>query len=136
MKRRILSFFLTICLVGSLLSICSVNTAASEPVLDVTIANRIDELYHLLNGKYFNTNQDFSCGAKAPPYNHGCEKCDTTQIVKAQWFKDMFGTVNSSQFVSSGKSCVGFAWFAEWYIFRANDSDTVRRDKILKGGRF
>ena len=96
---------------------------------DQFIKSRIDELSGWLVGRYFNQNQDTSCGVKSS--GHGCSYCDTTNIVKQQWFQSHFSkTITSSQFYSTGRSCVGFAWFAQWYVFRANDSDRVSRDVI------
>lgn len=82
----------------------------------------------MLNGTYFNVGQNTDCGPKSS--GHGCSNCDTSNIVQQSWFKNMFGNIRTSQFVSAGRSCVGFAWFAEWYIFRESDSDTVARFQV------
>lgn len=125
--KKILSLLLTICLFFT--TIPAFTTKASAVSNDV-VASRIDELYSLLGGKYFNKGQDIACGEKSS--NHGCSNCDTAQIIKQDWFKNIFGTISPSQLGSTGKSCVGFAWFAGWYIFRADNNDTVDRYEVKK----
>lgn len=127
-KKRIISFFLVLSMVLTVFPQMIPDAQAAAPVSDQVIKTRIDELYSMLGGKYFNTTQSNICGKKSR--GHGCKYCDTGNIVKAKWFKDKFGTLKTSQFYSSGQSCVGFAWFAEWYIHRANDKDTIAKTAV------
>lgn len=104
---------------------------AATPKNDAEIQERIDELIAMFSGKYFTVNQG-PCLKDGREKSHGCENCNTTEIVKAKWFKERFGNVKTTQFQSTGKSCVGFAWFAEWYIFRENNQDSVKRKEFQK----
>lgn len=114
--------------ISSILPNFCIQAIATPQITDEIIEHRIDELYTLLNGKYFNVNQDTSCGVKSS--GHGCSYCNTANIINSQWFINMFGTIKNSQLVSTGSSCVGFAWFAGWYIFKADNNDSIRRSVI------
>lgn len=105
-------------------------TGAVAPITDETIQTRIDELDRLLSGKYFTVNGEGCCEWVS---NHGCSNCNVNRVIKSQWFKNMFGTVEASQFfLSGGMSCMGFVEFAEWYIFRYDNSDRVLRESSVK----
>ncbi len=110
-----------------------------KPAVDVTpstdnedgnVQNRIDRLLDKLgvqDGKtvYFTVNQ--SACASWRKNGHGCSKCDVENIVKATWFKDIFGDVSTKLFPphagvgymenNTGRSCFGFACFAQWYTY-------------------
>ena len=96
---------------------------------DDKIQSRIDTLYDLLGEKFFTVNQG-SCTTTFQG-GHSCDNCYSPEILKQQWFKSLFGTLSTNQFPASagytqnGWSCLGFAHFAEWYIFRESDSSSV-----------
>ncbi len=117
---------------------CMAMVVALAPGLTVSaedsvIQSKIDALFALVGGNYFNVNRDGACGVGN--YGHACDNCKNSNIVEAQWFKDMFGNISANQFADEygedvdytriGWSCLGFANFAEWYIFKDSDSDTV-----------
>ncbi|WP_160667217.1 hypothetical protein [Colidextribacter sp. OB.20] len=130
MKKQILSFILAACVIFTLIPGTIFVASATETITDEIIQTRIDELDHLLSGKYFTQNGQGCCKWSS---NHGCANCNVNNVIKSQWFKNLFGTVQTSQlFLSGGKSCMGFVEFAEWYIFRANNRDTVLRGSSTK----
>ena len=133
MKKKLLLFFIALaCVFG----IGTASTYADS--VDNAISQRIDELYSLIGNTYWNDNHDTSCGSKSS--GHWCSHCNTTNIVQAQWFKNLFGSVSEYQFANSyasghnngrqGWSCAGFARFAEWYIFKSSNDDTITTDLI------
>lgn len=109
-----------------------------EPVTDNEqgiIQNKIDRLLDKLGvreGKtvYFTVNQ--SACSSWRKNGHGCSKCDVDNIAEAAWFKEIFGDVSTELFpphagaglmeTNTGRSCFGFACFAQWYTF-AESSD-------------
>ncbi len=120
--------------------------AGSEPVElqavnEKTIKARIEELKTMLVGKCFTTTQN-TCG------NSQCNTCKNTNIVKSDWFTAKFGTgISTSQFAqyyyfandydytvggpTLGEwSCAGFASFAEWYIFKNSNTDSVKTEFV------
>ena len=128
--KKLLSFFLAVCTILALFPGISITASAAEPITDKIIQERIDELDRLLSGKYFTVNGQ---GCRQWASNHGCSNCNVNNIIKSQWFKNMFGSIQKSQlFLNGGQSCMGFVEFAGWYIFRANNSDTVLRDSNVK----
>lgn len=130
MKKQILSFILAICVILTLIPGTISVASAATPITDEIIRTRIEELDHLLTGKYFTKSGQGCCKWSS---NHSCANCNVNNVIKAQWFKNLFGNVQASQlFLSGGKSCMGFVEFAEWYIFRANDSDSVLRGSNTK----
>ncbi len=115
---------------------------SEEEKLPVTVKEKIDLLLSKLGvsdekTSYFTVNQK-ACSSKRKS-GHGCSNCNVENIVRASWFKDIFGAVDSSLFpphngtanscFNSGQSCFGFACFAQWYVF-ADDSN-----EKLDGGR-
>ena len=125
MKRRLLSFILAICIAMTIVLNTSIVAWAAEPVTDAVIETRINELYSLLGGKYFTVSGN---GCRSYEMGHGCSNCSVNQVLNTQWFKEIFGIIKPSQmFLNGGQSCMGFVEFAEWYIYRTGDSDTVLR---------
>lgn len=127
MKRRIMHILLSVCMILTVLApVPTAYAATAAPTTDAEVRARIDELYGLLGGKYF------TVSGKRCYHNgkfKGSNACRVNYIMNSSWFKNMFGNVAPSQlFMSGGASCVGFVEFAEWYIYRANNSDNVRRD--------
>ena len=152
MRKRILSVFLAalmFCLplaqievfaVPQMAGVVTTDSETEEVELfayaidDATVLERINELYSLLGNTYFNVNQNTDCGIKSS--GHGCSYCSTSSIVKKQWFIELFGVCSTDNFANSygqdgvtytrsGRSCLGFANFAEWYIFKNTNSDTI-----------
>lgn len=121
MRKRALSFLFVICVILTLIP--GISTASAiEPITDAVIQDRINELNHLLGSKYFTTD------GKSAPSNS--DKSKPSNIVKAKWFKEMFGNIEASQMcLNQSKSCVGFVGFASWYIFRSDDTDHVLLDQ-------
>ena len=91
-----------------------------------SVSARIDDLYSKLGGKYFTTDQKSAGSSDSRSLN--------SDVIETQWFKDLFKieSISVSQFPDSArttakaKSCSGFAAFAEWYIFRDQNTDSVR----------
>ena len=113
---------------------------ASTPsmITETEVIRRINDLVSKLNGKYFTINQQ-ACVPDAEDEKSGrhgsCagspSNCKNSDVIQAQWFKNMFGSVNVSNFPGIGTTptawtCAGFANFAEWYIFKSSNSDVVR----------
>jgi len=105
---------------------------------DSAILARIEDLCDKLENTYFTKDRSTGCGKKSS--GHGCANCLTSNIVQASWFKNMFGNASTNSFANSygkdvnytraGKSCLGFANFAEWYIFKSSNSDVISTTKI------
>jgi len=129
MMRKMLSTLLAVTMMMSAL-VVPASAANKVRPSDEFIQSRIDQLSDWLVGSYFNVGQNTACGKKAS--GHGCKNCNTANIVKQKWFLDHFDNkIQISQFgTGEAKSCVGFGWFAGWYIMRASDTDTVVREKI------
>ncbi len=111
----------------------------TEDTCDYLIGDKIEQLYSLLKGKYFNVEQNKQCGTKSR--GHSCPNCFTDNIIKEDWFKNMFGEVETTQqfanqygnknnYTRNGYSCLGFANFAEWYIFKESNEDIVSTFKV------
>lgn len=145
MKKRILTTLLAVILLFGTAVIAlpeRVEAASSSPITDTVIKTRINELNDKLGKTYWNTTHNRkTCGAKSK--GHGCSSCANKNIIKQDWFKEMFGLkkLSTDQFPKTyatgndylypaGQSCAGFASFAEWYIFRSNDTASVATKKI------
>ena len=113
------------------------DTATPKPTnitltsADKNIKAKIDTLSNLLDGEYFTANGK-SCG------NSCCDQCYNANVIQSNWFRNMFGGVSVTQFPESygygsdangyfcnAYSCVGFAHFAEWYIFKTSNKSKV-----------
>ena len=117
----------------------AIELASTPPMITETeVIRRINDLVSKLNGKYFTINQQ-ACVPDAEDEKSGrhgsCagspSNCKNSDVIQAQWFKNMFGSVNVSNFPGMGTTptawtCAGFANFAEWYIFKSSNSDVVR----------
>ncbi len=129
MKNKLLAFIIIL---------FTLSTAVIVQAADTVIQNRIDALYNLVGNMYFNTEQSIACGKKSA--GHSCGSCYTPNIVESEWFKKLFGTCTTSQFANqygngvtytrNGWSCLGFANFAEWYIFKTANTDTVSTNNM------
>lgn len=107
------------------------------------VQKKIDELLNKLgvredNTVYFTVNQK-ACG-NSYKGKHGCENCSVGNIIKASWFKKIFGNistslfpehdVNESQRANSGRFCFGFACFAQWYVYAKDSLQKVKAERI------
>ena len=113
---------------------------ANAAVLSETeIRNRIDYIANVFAGnKVFGVNPNAGCGCQRG--HKSCSNCYNANVVNAQWFKNSFGNVQTSQFPThytlysetykNGWTCMGFANFAEWYIFRSSNADVVTTYKV------
>ena len=99
------------------------------------ISERIATLGEMLEGKYFTVNQK---GCRVYERGHKCANCLSKTISEQKWFMDMFGSgidptrqfprtyySNGTTGSRYGWSCYGFAGFAEWYIFKNDNTDVV-----------
>lgn len=137
MKKRLLSLLLTLCMLSAFVPITETKVSAAS---DAAIQQRINELITHLNGKYFTTNQE-SCG------NSSCPNCYVNNVITQPWFTNTFGTIPSAHNLAKyyefsnggtsvgsatlgGWSCAGFASFAEWYIFKNSNSDSVATELV------
>ncbi len=97
-----------------------------------SVQTKLDRLRELLVGKYFTVNQK-AC-------THGayetCGNCLNSNVIATSWFKNLFGTVSVNKFPKqydvdglqysrAGWECLGFAVFAEWYIFADSNSEQI-----------
>ncbi len=111
--------------------VSSSTTPVSTTVGSAAVTKKIDNLISLINGKYFTTTQK-DCG------NNACAKCLNSNIINTSWFKTLFGNIgsvyqfpahwcaNSGKYLSgAGYTCYGFAAFAQWYIFKVNNTDYI-----------
>ena len=111
-------------------------TDANSYYGSAAVSARMDELYDLLGGGYFTVNRK-SCTSSFES-GHSCSNCFNENVIKETWFKNIFGTVNytsfpaSSGYTQNGWSCLGFAHFAAYWIYRdpSNPSATVTSSKI------
>lgn len=115
----VLTFVFVLCIVFSL----DMNVSADDTI----IQQHIDTLYKLLGNTYFTVDRTgVNCGAKQTGVSHSCSNCYTENIVKASWFVNMFGNCSTSNFPKgAGWSCLGFAHFAEWYIFKSSNNEKI-----------
>lgn len=115
--------------------------AAKKIENDVQV--KMDELLNKLGVKdgkttYFTVNQR---ACRTTRYSgHGCSNCNVGSIIKTSWFRNAFGTINTSLFPShdvnasrrdhAGQSCFGFACFAQWYVFADSTADKVTAERV------
>lgn len=102
---------------------------------------KMDQLLALVGNTYFTTTQE-PCLAERKS-GHGCLKCNMSDIVKEKWFIDLFGNVNVANFPEhdvnssrrdqTGQSCFGFACFAQWYLFKADNQSKVEATRVAEG---
>lgn len=71
-------------------------------------------------------------------------KCYNVDVISQKWFTDEFGVVEAKRFPShlasinsgeanTGYSCFGFGAFAQWYIYKNNNTDWVTANQVEKG---
>lgn len=147
-KQRVIAVVLAIVMVAG---IYPMKAEASEPatVNEEQVRARVLELANKLginitsldqngNGVYFTA--DGACCTTGD--SHGsCSNCHNTNVIKADWFVNTFGTISSvslfprhySAYVSGGTisydayTCAGFAAFALWYIAKEDNTSNVNR---------
>mgnify|MGYP002853429158 CR=1 FL=1 len=135
--KRIVSVVLALAMVVTLSPMVPGEEKVSKAALtNDQIRSRIYDLWHKLDGKYFTVNQK-RCGTGLR--GHGCSNCYNENVINTTWFKNMFGNVNVNQFpdnatLKRASSCAGFVSFAEWYIFKNSNADTVSTNKIGEFG--
>ena len=151
MRSRIISFAIIFALIISLGSFSmysntdEASAATTPPKVSVdTVNKRISQL-QTLNGNYFTVNNK-PCGLNVS--QHGCNNCNVTNVLsKNKTIRNLIykykGGYNVASYsylpvhyyngstCSLGQSCLGFANFAEWYIFSSKTSDQVKT-KIVK----
>lgn len=113
-------------------------------VTETEVIVKINDLVSKLDGKYFTINQQAcvpDAEDKATGWHGSCvgspSNCKNSDVIQAQWFKNMFGSVSVSNFPGIGTTptawtCAGFANFAEWYIFKSANSDVVTVNKVCE----
>ena len=138
--KRIISLITSIVFVFSAFSTLGFISSNAEgeggatPVVEYQVLERIEKLTELLDGRYFTTSGN-SC------HNSCCDKCMNLNVIKAGWFKVMFGNINADQLPGhtypdgskgypTGWSCHGFANFAMWYIFSNTENDYVESKTV------
>lgn len=120
---------------------------STDSEVDKAIRNRIGVLYSLLGKKYFNTDGEKNiCGTIGS--GHRCDKCKASAVAKSDWFRKILGLeeddeLNPNNFSNSYRgnyhksdrgergACLGFAHFAEWYIFKESNSTQVTTYKVI-----
>ncbi len=106
---------------------------------NLSVQEKMDQLYSLLGKKYFTVNQKACSTSRLSA--HGCDNCNMRDIADTTWFTKLFGTINVDNFpehdVSSsrrdhtGQSCFGFACFAQWYLYTDSNTDKVSAERII-----
>ena len=103
----------------------------------ITVQEKLDYLLEKLGaedgGAYFTVNRKACCSVRKS--GHGCTNCNVADIAQTSWFKELFGSVDVSNFPShdvnserradNGKSCFGFACFAQWYLYADSAEENV-----------
>lgn len=148
MKKKFLAAFLA--LVTCVTSLTVPEKVQADVVQDAQVdayvayvQDKLDTLVELLDGKYFTVNQK-ACRTNRVS-NHGCENCSISNIVSAQWFKNLFGTVSTENFPLlhysangcdyRGKSCFGFACYSMYYVFQTSGNQKITAE-LVKTGKF
>ena len=103
---------------------------------------KIDDLVAKLDGKNFTVSGE-PCTSEC----NGDSLCDDGKnsniVSNSQWFIEMFGNLDVSNFPSTykattgqysgtGWSCYGFGTFAQWYIFASKPEDKIVDKKVLQ----
>ena len=137
--KRFTAFLLAICFIAAVIPAAGAHAVEELYMSDYEVVQKMDELFDMLGNKYFTTTLGPACGAKHR--NHSCQYCLTNNIVRSEWFIDVFGddiTVSlfprtytkDGYFNGAAYSCAGFATFAEWYIFRQSRAAKVETVRI------
>lgn len=123
------------------LTINLIEPAVSGGYVNEAVAAKMDELYALIGGPGFFTVNGKSCTSSFVT-GHACDNCFNEYVLNATWFKNTFGTISYTSFPTSysssgeytqrGWSCLGFAHFAEYWLYRDpnNPSTKVSTKKI------
>lgn len=134
MKKKFLGAVFAVLLMLLIVPEFGTQVSASSDVIYADEANaNIGKLVSALDGKFFTVSQG-ACTAGVS--GHGCYNCTMSNVVRQPWLKAAVGRTPSSTELGfthyyfggkliGGQSCCGFANFAGWYIFSANDADTV-----------
>jgi uncharacterized repeat protein (TIGR02543 family) len=112
-----------------------VPTVTGAPTSTQEVLDRIDQLFTIImnNKGYWNVDQSTGCELKKS--GHKCANCLLPNVLESSWVKNAFGTVSKSQlpFGRNSYSCVSFAVFAEWFIWRASNTDSVVTEETETG---
>lgn len=116
------------------IGVTSTTSAATlpSPVTETQVLNRINILVSKLNNKFFTIDKN-DCG------NDSCNKCKNEYVIKQDWLNELLSikgvsvnclpahwTPQDGRFQNgNGWSCYAFATFAQWYIFKENNTDVV-----------
>ncbi len=139
--HHVVAFALVI--IMTLLPLSPLSVHAEAATSTAAVQKKMDQMLTMLgvqSGKttYFTVNQK-ACSTTRQS-GHGCSNCSVGNIVQATWFKNIFGTVNTSLFPAhdanastrsnTGKSCFGFACFAQWYTYADNNSEKITGERV------
>ena len=141
MRKRLISILLVLCIAVALMPSTYAYSGKGYTLTVTSIKAKIDELYEILGGTYFNVEHKATGCGSSYASDHGLGCCSLANIVKQTWFKNLFGTLSTSNvpssyglgstsYTRSAYSCVGFAHFAEWYIFNSGANTKVDVVKV------
>lgn len=108
-----------------------------------SVVGKMDTLVDLLDRTIFTATRESCSKGSHAKCKTEFKNCSLTWVIKEEWFKEMFGTLNVHQFPSlsedinnfsyTGSTCFGFACFAEWYINANNESSYVDTERVATG---
>jgi uncharacterized repeat protein (TIGR02543 family) len=115
-----------------------VPTVTGAPTSTQEVLDRIEQLNKIIqdNGGCWTVNPPAGCGIRVKNGSHpSCSNCNLPNVLASSWVKNAFGTVSKSQipFGRNSYSCVSFAVFAEWFIWRASNTDSVVTEETETG---
>ena len=125
MRKSIITLF---CLTLFALILFTPARAHAETITPSLIQSRIAELKQM-EGGFFNTNRTSTTCGSPYDYTHTCINCRLDQVLNSSWVRNKFGHALTTDMVagtSSMYSTEAFAHYMEWYLYRENDSASVR----------
>lgn len=105
------------------------------------VSARMDDLYTKLGSQGFFTANRQSCNSSFEK-GHACNNCFNENVLNSTWFQSIFGSISCNWFPTSygstsgytqrGWSCLGFAHFAEYWLYcnPNNPSSKVSTKKV------
>ncbi|MBE6544047.1 MAG: hypothetical protein E7675_06565, partial [Ruminococcaceae bacterium] len=142
--KKITSFLLAFVFIFTIFAATSVESYAAYTTApektEAQVVEKINKLVSLLSGKYFTVNQKACSSSNCD--NWACSNCYNSNVFAATWFKNIFGTVSTSQIPGhaypgggsgspAGWTCHGFANFAMWYVFATNNTNKVSYTRVV-----
>ncbi len=142
--KRITSFILALVFVSVMFFSIPIESYAAYTTApektEAQVVEKINKLVTLLGGKYFTANQKKCSSSVCTQW--ACDNCYNGNVFKATWFKNIFGTVSTSQIpghaypgggggTPAGWTCHGFANFAMWYVFATNNNNKVSYTRVV-----